>query len=135
MIRMRSVQRVAWLLGLAAVGFSAAASADVLAVQCIIDRYSSSFAPRPDLFTVLVDTDTHAVTTYYGQMPLKLTRKEILGAGPAADGWRNNVAINRNTGRFSAGTDKIEGRKHSYTELSGLCILPPALQGPKYKST
>jgi hypothetical protein len=122
------------LCAMAALCFSAAASADVVAVQCTIDEYRSSFAPRPDSFTILVDTEARTVSTYYGQMPLKMTRKQLVGGGPVSDGWRSNVVIDRNTGRLSAGTDKVDGRKHSYTDLRGTCILPPALQGPKYQA-
>jgi hypothetical protein len=112
--------------------FTAAASADIVAVQCTIDEYRSSFAPRPDSFTILVDTEARTVSTYYGEMPLKMTRKQLVGGGPASDGWRSNVVIDRNTGRLSAGTDKVDGRKHAYTVLTGMCILPPALRGSKY---
>jgi hypothetical protein len=113
---------------LLAVGFSAAAMAEAIAVQCAIDQYRSSFAPRPDSFTILVDTEAGSVTTYFGTMPLKLKRREFYGAAPAPDGWQTHVAINRNTGRLVAGTDKLEGRKHHYTELTGLCILPQSLK-------
>lgn len=122
-----------WLFVLAAC-VSAAASADVIAVQCTIDQYKSSFAPRPGLFTVMVDLQMRTMVTYYGEMPLKMTRRELHGAATVADGWQINVAIDRNTGKFVAGTDKIDGRKYSYTVLKGLCILPQALQGSKYKS-
>lgn len=132
--RKRGTEWVAGLFALVVLCASTAVSAEAVAVQCIIDQYSSSFAPRPDSFTVLVDVEGRTVTTYYGQMPLKVTHKELLGAGPVSDGWQSNVVINRNTGKFDAGTDKIDGRKHSYTVLKGLCILPPVLQGPKYKA-
>ena len=114
--------------------FSAPALADVAAVQCTVDSYTSSYAPRPDSFIILVDTDARTVTTYYGAVPLKITRKRILGAGPVEDGWQSNVEIDRNTGKFEAGTDKVEGRKHSFAVLKGMCILPPDLQGPRYRA-
>ena len=132
-----SNSRAAWvvsLLVLMSVSFSAAASADAIAVQCIINQYSSSFATRPDTFTILVDADARTVSTYYGTMQLRMTRKELLGVSPALDGWHSSVAIDRNSGKFAASTDKIDGRKYSHTELKGVCILPEALQGSKYKS-
>jgi hypothetical protein len=122
------------LLALSGLWFSAAASADAIVVQCTINQYSSSFAPRPDTFTILVDTDARTIATYYGTMQLRMTRKELLGTSAVSDGWHSNVAIDRNTGKFAAGTDKIDGRKYSHTELRGLCILPEALQGSKYKA-
>lgn len=128
--------RAAWVVSLSAfagVSFSAAASADAIAVQCTISQYSSSFASRPDTFTILVDTDARTVATYYGTMQLRMTRKELFGISSVADGWHSNVSINRNTGKFAAGTDKIDGRKYSHTELRGVCLLPEALQGSKYK--
>ncbi len=87
-----------------------------------------------DTFTILVDTDSRTVTTYYGAMQLRMTRKELLGASPVEDGWHSSVTIDRNTGKLAAGTDKVDGRKYSHTELKGMCILPQALQGPKYKA-
>jgi len=129
--------RAAWavsVFALAGVSFSAAASADAIAVQCVIKQYSSSFAPRPDTFTILVDTDAGSVATYYGTMPLRMTRKEIRGASAESEGWHSNVSIDRNSGKFTAGTDKIEGGKYSHTELKGVCILPEALQGAKYQA-
>jgi len=118
-----------------AAGFSATASADVIAIQCTIDDYRSSFAPRPDSFMVLVDTQARTVTTYYGMIPLRITRRELLGAGPGSEGWQSNLEINRNTGKLKAGTDKVDGRKYSFTVLSGMCILPESLRGPKYKAS
>jgi hypothetical protein len=126
--------RCCGLLALAGLSFSAAASADAIAVQCTISQYSSSFAPRPDTFTILVDTDARTVATYYGTMQLRITRKELLGTSAVSDGWHSNVTIDRNTGKFAAGTDKIDGRKYSHTELRGLCILPEGLQGSKYRA-
>jgi hypothetical protein len=126
--------RAVWLFGLAALSFSSLASADAVAVPCTIDQFASSFAPRPDSFTILVDMEARTIATYYGQFSLKIKAKELRGAGPASDGWISNVVIDRNTGKFDAGTDKVNGRKHSYTVLKGMCILPLALQGPKYKA-
>jgi hypothetical protein len=128
------LRRSIGLLASAAALVTAAAMAEPIPVQCTIDTYSSSFAPRPDSFTVLVDTQARTVSTYYGQMSLKVTRRQLLGGGPVSDGWQSNVVIDRNTGRLDAGTDKVEGRKHFYTVLKGVCILPQGLQGPKYKA-
>ena len=129
--------RAAWLGSLcvlATASFSTAATADAIAVQCAISQYSSSFAPRPDTFTILVDADARTIATYYGAMQLRMTRKELVGISPVSDGWHSNVVIDRNTGKFTAGTDKIDGRKYSHTELRGVCILPEGLQGAKYKA-
>jgi hypothetical protein len=64
---------------------------------------------------------------------IRMTSKALLGASPVSEGWHSSVAIDRNTGKFAAGTDKIDGRKYSHTELKGVCILPEALQGSKFK--
>lgn len=130
----RHVAKRFWSLALVAACFSAAASADVVAVQCTIDQYKSSFASRPGLFTIMVDLEMRTMATYYGEMPLKISRNELRGVGIVSDGWKSNVSIDRNSGKLAAGTDRIEGRKYSYTVLKGMCILPPALQGPKYKT-
>jgi hypothetical protein len=112
----------------------AALPADALVVQCTIDSYRSSYAPRPDTFTIQVDLDAGFITTYYGTMPLKMTRRVLRGVGVVSDGWHGSVAIHRNTGRLEAGTDKVDGRKYSYVDLKGTCILPVELQGAGYKS-
>jgi hypothetical protein len=107
-----------------------ASAADVIVVQCTVDSFRSSFSPRPDLFTLQVDLEARSITNF-GTMPLKMTRREIRGAGTASGGWQTNVTINRNTGRLGAGVDKIDGRKYSYADLKGTCILPIELQGAK----
>lgn len=112
--------------------FSSPTLADAIAVQCTVDSYSSSYAPRPDSFVIMVDTDARTVATYYGSVPMKITRKVIRGAARVEDGWQSNVEIDRNTGKFEAGTDKVDGRKHSYAMVKGKCILPAELQGPRY---
>lgn len=127
--------RVVLLLSmLAALAETPAKSADLIAVQCTIDSYRSSYAPRPDSFTIQVDLDARTITTYYGTLPLKQTRGMLRGVGAVAGGWQSSVVINRNTGRLEAGTDKVEGRKYSYVDLKGVCILPPELQGAGYRS-
>jgi hypothetical protein len=128
-------ERIGRLLALLAAVNSVSAVADVLAVQCTVDSYRSSFSPRPDLFTIQVDIEARAITTNYGTMSLKMTRRELRGAGGVSGGWQSNVSIDRNTGRLAAGVDKIDGRKYSYADLKGTCILPPELQGEKYKSS
>jgi len=105
------------------------------AVQCTIDSYRSSYAPRPELFTVQVDVDEGIIVTYYGILPLKVTRRELRGVSSLPGGWQASVSINRRTGRFEAGTDRMEGRKYSYVAVKGTCILPPELQGAGYKSS
>jgi len=110
-----------------------ASAAQVAAVQCTIDSYRSSYAPRPELFTIQVDTDEGVIVTFYGTLPLKMTRRELRGVGNVEGGWQASVTINRRTGRFEAGTDRMEGRKYSYVALKGTCILPPELQGAGYK--
>jgi hypothetical protein len=125
-------RRFGWLLVLPAACGATAACADAIAVQCTVEKYASSFAPRPGSFTILVDVEARSVNTYFGAMRLTLKRREIYGGGPVGDGWQSRVSIDRNTGRFSAGADKLAGRKHSFAELSGMCILPPALQGSRY---
>lgn len=129
---MSAATSITGLCATVALCFSNAALADAIAVQCTIDSYSSSYAPRPDSFVIMVDADARTVTTYYGAVSLKITRKRILGAGPVEDGWQSNVEIDRNTGKFEASTDKVDGRKHLYVVLKGVCILPASLQGPKY---
>lgn len=112
---------------------SGASAAQLLAVQCTIDSYRSSYAPRPELFTIQVDTDEGVIVTYYGTLPLKITRGELRGVGAVEGGWQASVRVNRRTGRFEAGTDRIEGRKYSYAAVKGTCILPPELQGAGYR--
>lgn len=114
---------------------SGAAVAQVAAVQCTIDSYRSSYAPRPELFTIQVDTEAGVIVTYYGVLPLKMTHRELRGVGNAQGGWQASVTINRRTGRFEAGTDRMEGRKYSYVALKGTCILPPELQGAGYRAS
>jgi hypothetical protein len=110
-----------------------ASAAQVIAVQCTIDSYRSSYAARPDLFTLQVDIDEGVIVTYYGTLPLKLTRREVRGVGSMPGGWQASLTINRRTGRFEAGTDRAQGRKYDYVALKGTCILPPELQGAGYK--
>jgi len=110
-----------------------ASAAQVITVQCTIDSYRSSYAPRPDLFTIQVDIDEGIIVTYYGTLPLKMTRRELRGVGGVEGGWQASLSINRRTGRFEAGTDRVEGRKYDYVALKGACILPPELQGAGYK--
>jgi hypothetical protein len=105
------------------------------AVQCTIDSYRSSYAPRPELFMVQLDVDEGIIVTYYGILPLKVTRRELRGVASLPGGWQASVSINRRTGRFEAGTDRMEGRKYSYVAVKGSCILPPELQGAGYKSS
>jgi hypothetical protein len=119
-----------WLSALHSIDVGAAE----LVVQCTIGSYRSSYAPRPDSFTIQVDLDEGTITTYYGTMPLKQTRRMLRGVGSMVDGWHGSVVIDRNTGRLEAGTDKIEGRKYSYVDLRGTCILPPELRGQGYRS-
>ncbi len=108
--------------------------AALLAVQCTIDSYRSSYADQPDSFTIQVDLDATTISTFYGTMPLTLTRKSIRGVGKVDGGWQSSVIIDRRSGHFEAGTDRVEGRKYSYVEVKGTCILPPELQGPGYRS-
>jgi len=128
--------RAQFMLGLLALlAAHPARAAQIFAVQCTIDSYRSSYAPRPDSFTIQVDLEAGVIITYYGTMPLKTTRRELRGVGAVTDGWQASVAINRRTGRFQAGTDRIDGRKYSYVDLKGACILPPELQGAGYKTS
>ena len=119
------------LFAMLALFHCSASAADVIVVQCTVDSFRSSFSPRPELFILQVDLEARSITTNFGTMPLKMTRKEIRGAGTVSGGWQTNVTINRNTGRLGAGVDKIDGRKYSYAELKGTCILPNELQGAK----
>jgi len=118
---------------LMALAYCAAASADVIVVQCTIDKYRTSFASRPDIFVVQVDLEERVITTYYGTTPLKMTKKEVRGVGGMPGGWQTSVTIDRDTGKLAAVVDKIEGRKYSYADLKGSCILPQELQGAKFK--
>jgi hypothetical protein len=123
---------ISGLFGLLAA--QSALAAQIVAVQCTIDSYRSSYAPRPDSFTIQVDIEAGVIVTYYGTLPLKMTRKELRGVGSVSDGWHASVAINRRTGRFEAGTDRVDGRKYSYIDLKGACILPPEFQAAGYRA-
>jgi hypothetical protein len=116
-------------LALMAFAYSAAASADVIVVQCTIDTYRTSFASRPDIFVIQVDLEARAITTYYGTTRLKMTKRQIGGVGRMPGGWQTSVTIDRNTGRLAAASDRIDGRKYSFVDLKGTCILPQELQG------
>jgi len=105
-----------------------AAPADALVVQCTVDSFRSSFSTRPDVFAIQVDLEARTITTYYGTLPLKMTRRELRGAGGVSPGWQGSVVIDRRTGAMRAGTDKVEGRKYSFADLKGTCILPAELQ-------
>lgn len=125
--------RVGAIAGLLALPAAQSSAAAVIAVQCTIDSYRSSYAPRPDSFTIQVDTDAGVMVTYYGTLPLKTTRRELRAVGSVSGGWQASVVINRRTARFEAGTDRVEGRKYSYAAMKGACILPPELRGAGYR--
>ena len=93
----------------------------------------SGSAPRPETFTVQVDLDANTLITYYGTLPLKMKRRELRGVGTVDGGWQASVSIDRRNGRLEAGTDKVDGRKYSYVDLKGRCILPPELQAAGYR--
>jgi hypothetical protein len=120
------------LLVLFACALSGAASADVSYVQCTIDTYRSSFAPRPELFVIQVDLEAGVMVTNYGSMQMKTTRRELRGVARVDEGWQTSVSIDRNSGRVTASVDKMEGRKYLYAGLKGTCILPPGLRGSRY---
>ena len=120
------------LLVLFSCALSGAATADVSYVQCTVDAYRSSFAPRPDLFVVQVDLEASVMVTNYGSMRLKSTRRELRGVALVDAGWQTSVSIDRNSGRVLASVDKLEGRKYSYAGLKGKCILPFGLRGSRY---
>src|SRR5512139_1539433 len=105
-----------------------AAPADAIVVQCTVDSFRSSFSTRPDVFSIQVDLEARTITTYYGTLPLKMTRRELRGAGNVSPGWQASVVIDRRTGVMRAGADKVDGRKYSYADLKGTCILPAELQ-------
>jgi hypothetical protein len=121
-----------YLIVLCACTLSGAATADVSYVQCTIDAYRSSFAPRPDLFVIQVDLDAGVMVTNYGEMPLKATHRELRGVAHVDAGWQTSVTIDRDTGRMVASVDKMAGRKYLYAGLKGACILPPGLRGSRY---
>lgn len=130
---MKGARLAAGFVMLVAATTAVAAGDGVIAVQCAVEGYRSSYAPRPETFVVQVDLDSKRLVTYYGSLPLKLGRREIRGVGMVDGGWTASVILDRRTGRLQAGTNRIDGRKYSYAEIRGSCILPPALQGAGYK--
>lgn len=122
------------IASLLSVALTRAASADAISVQCAVDKYRSSFSPRPEVIVVQVDLDARTITSYYGTTPLKMTNKELRGVARVDGGWQTSIVIDRNSGRVVAGVDKVERWKYSYAELKGMCILPIDLRGAKYRS-
>jgi hypothetical protein len=117
---------------LVAIAYVGAVPAEVMSVQCTVDRFRSSFASRPDLFVIQFDMDAGRVITYYGAMNLKVRKKEILGVASVDGGWQTSLAIDRNIGRFTSVVDKMERGKYLYADLRGWCVLPPSLRGANY---
>jgi hypothetical protein len=109
------------------------ASAEVIVVQCVVEEYRTTFGSRPDSFIVQVDLEARAITTNFGTTSLKTTRRMLRGTGNPSGGWQTSISIDRNTGRLEAGIDRMEGLKHSFAEVKGICVLPEVLQGARYR--
>jgi hypothetical protein len=109
---------------LAGVHCGIAKSAELVVVQCVVDKFRSSYAPRQDVFAMQFDMDARTVATSYGTASFKTTRREVRAVAQVWAGWQFNLNIDRRTGAFVALTDKVEHGKYSYAEAKGTCILP-----------
>src|SRR5690348_2498246 len=88
--------RAVWLFGLAALSFSSLASADAVAVPCIIDEFRSSIPPLQDAIARVEDLGARAIAACFELFALTKKPKEVRGAGAVTDSWITIDVLDRN---------------------------------------